>query len=700
MVPRVHRLDIQGLRAVAVLTVVADHAGIGLLSGGYVGVDVFFVLSGFLITSLLVREAERTERISLSDFYARRARRILPAATLVLVVTLLVSAATVSYLRLERIAVDAGWSAAFLANVHFSRLGTDYFAEGQAVSPVQHYWSLAVEEQFYLLWPVLLVLALAVVRRRGGSASDRRVWSAVAGVVALISVASFLWSVHLLTVDRTTAYFSSPGRAWELGVGALLAVLAPRMPALRRTWRGALAGLGLLGIAVAVLAYDAETAFPGPAALLPVLGTAAVVAAGLGTDAVGPARILTVRPMTWLGDRSYSWYLWHWPVLVLWAEVAPAGRVGWLETTGLVVLSLLLAVASFHLVEDPLRRHRWLAAERVRALSLWPTAVALVAMAVLAAQMVGVERYEARLATRVAAMQEQGVDAPAGESVASRRPQPVRDQLAASLQAAEERAPVAFALTDLSQLDDLVHDRWNDVYDCGAGTRTARVEECPVGDAAAERTMVVLGDSHVGQWLPALDAIGADEGYRVLPLIKYGCTPFEVDLETGGRPYAECAEFRTWAGDRVRALDPEMLVIGTRVLQGNMTVPKAERLEAWRTGVDSSLSTLVPLAGRTIVIGDVPGLRRDPLECVSDAEATMRSCTSRTFPRIADGNAVMRRQARVHDATYVETADLACLEQQCTAVAAGRMVYVDQEHLSRTWVRHVTPHVRVRMGIA
>lgn len=694
-----HRLDIQGLRAVAVLTVVADHAGIGPLSGGYVGVDVFFVLSGFLITALLVREAERTERISLADFYARRARRILPAATLVLVLTLLVSSATVAYVRLERIATDVSWSAAFLANVRFSRLGTDYFAEGQAVSPVQHYWSLAVEEQFYLLWPVLIVLVLAVVRRRGGSASDARVRATVAAAIALISVASFAWSLHLLGQDRTTAYFSSPGRAWELGVGALLAVLAPRMPALRRSWRGVVAGAGLLAIAVAVLAYDAETAFPGPAALLPVLGTAAVIAAGIGSDAVGPARILTVRPMTWLGDRSYSWYLWHWPVLVLWFEIAPAGRVGWVETTGLVVLSLLLATASYHLVEDPLRRHRWLAGQRIRALSLWPTAVALVTMAVLAAQMVGVERYEARLATRIVAMRAQGVEPPAEEPDAPRRLQPVRAQLAASLAAAEERAPVAFALTDLAQLDALEHDRWNDVYDCGAGTRTAQVEDCPVGDEDGARTMVVLGDSHAGQWLPALDEIGREQGYRVLPLIKYGCTPFDVDLETGGRSYGECAAFRGWAAERLREADPEVLVIGTRVLQGNMTAPKPERLETWRAGVDSTLDDLAPVADRTVVLGDVPGLRLDPIECISDAEATMASCTSRTFPRIADGNAVMRRQARRHDVTYVETSDLACLEQQCTAVAAGRMVYVDQEHLSRTWVRHVAPHLRARMDL-
>ncbi|WP_141014897.1 acyltransferase family protein [Nocardioides sambongensis] len=242
------RLDIQGLRAIAVLTVVADHAGVGPLSGGFVGVDVFFVLSGFLITSLLVREADRSGRISLLGFYARRARRILPAATLVLVATLAFAAATLSYLRVERIATDVGWSAVFLANVHFSRLGTDYFAEGLPPSPVQHYWSLAVEEQFYLVWPPLLMLVLWLTGRRAaeraGAGERRRIEGPVAIVVAVLGVASFAWSVHLLGDNQTAAYFSSLGRAWELAVGALLAVLAARLERMPTALRWVLSGAG------------------------------------------------------------------------------------------------------------------------------------------------------------------------------------------------------------------------------------------------------------------------------------------------------------------------------------------------------------------------------------------------------------------------------------------------------------------------
>ncbi|TYL55387.1 acyltransferase [Nocardioides sp. BGMRC 2183] len=679
------RLDIQGLRAIAVLTVVADHAGIGLLSGGFIGVDVFFVLSGFLITSLLVKEADREGRISLLGFYARRARRILPAATVVLLAILAFAAATLSYLRVERIATDVGWAAVFLANIRFADLGTDYFAEGLPPSPVQHYWSLAVEEQFYLVWPPLLMLVLWLAGRRTARRLGTRPVAAVAAVVAALGVASFAWSVHLLGDNQTAAYFSSLGRAWELAVGALLAVVASRFERMPTTLRWVLSGGGLAAIMVAAVGYDASTSFPGPAALLPVLGTAAVLAAGIGVDAVGPARVLTVRPLTWIGDLSYSWYLWHWPVLVLW-EAQAVGPVGWLETTALVGLSLLLAIGSYHLIENPVRRNRWVAARQRRALALWPLALGMVVAGMFASQAVA----EQRLAERLDANAE-FLDLRDGDLG-------VRQELRASIVAADEADTVPFPLTDLDMVSELEQDLWNVSFGCNAQQPRSSVELCPIGDSEAERTAVVIGDSHMGQWLPALDELGAEHGYRVVPLIKFGCSPFAVDITWGGRDYHECTDFRAWATEQVAELEPEVVVVGSRGLQRNMTVPAEERAAAWTEGVTETVRTLEELTDEVVVIGDVPPLGVDPIECVTDASATMATCTTAAEERVLEANRLTEAAARELGVRYVDVADLVCVGGRCPAVAGGLMVYANDDHLSRTWVRHVTPKVAERLG--
>ncbi|MDN5895385.1 MAG: acyltransferase, partial [Nocardioides sp.] len=213
---RPKREDIQGLRALAVLLVVAAHSGVPGVAGGFVGVDVFFVLSGFLITGLLIGEGERFEKISLAGFYSRRARRILPAATLVLIATIAFTAVWEATADLEVVVTDAIWSAVFLANVHFAVIGTNY-SDGEAPSAMQHYWSLGVEEQFYLVWPLLFIALLALKARR------RHLVLAVAGVWLL----SLAWSVWTTTDSPITAYFSSPARAYELATGALVAVAAP-----------------------------------------------------------------------------------------------------------------------------------------------------------------------------------------------------------------------------------------------------------------------------------------------------------------------------------------------------------------------------------------------------------------------------------------------------------------------------------------
>jgi len=275
------RLDIQGLRAIAVMLVVLCHAGMPLFAGGYVGVDVFFVISGFLITGWLVRRVEQEGRVPFAAFYAARARRILPAAALVLVVTAIASRFFLNYVRALSALHDCVWATFFAANVRFARVGTDYFSQTDPSSPVQQFWTLAVEEQLYLAWPALLAIVLLGVRRlRGGSALAPQNRALVIAVVGGLVGASFAWSCWLTSHEQTLAYFSTLTRGWELGVGALLALAAPSVGPRAARRHDLLVPLGLGGIAISTLAYSATTPFPGYAALLPVASTAMILPLG------------------------------------------------------------------------------------------------------------------------------------------------------------------------------------------------------------------------------------------------------------------------------------------------------------------------------------------------------------------------------------------------------------------------------------
>ncbi len=416
-----------------------------------------------------------------------------------------------------------------------------------------------------------------------------------------------------------------------------------------------------------------------------MLGTAAVIAAGIGVDAVGPSKVLTTRPLTWIGDLSYSWYLWHWPVLVLWAAQAE-GPVGWLETSALVGVSLLLAMASYHLVENPIRHNRWVAARQRRALALWPAAIGVVLLGMFGSQAVAEQRLDERLDANA-----QYLDLRDGDL-------PVRHELRDSVAAAEEGEPVPFPLTDLDMVPELETDLWNYSYACNAQQSWTQVRLCPVGDPEADRTAVVVGDSHMGQWLPAFDELGAEHGYRVVPLIKFGCSPFAVEITWGGRDYHECSDFRGWVADQVAEIRPDVVLIGSRGLQRNMTVPVADRPAAWSSGVRETVATFEESAGEVVLVGDVPPLDVDPIECVTDAAATMASCIADAEARVVQANELTEEVAADLGVRYVAVADLACVEGRCPAVAGGLMVYANDDHLSRTWVRHVTPEVGERLG--
>jgi peptidoglycan/LPS O-acetylase OafA/YrhL len=329
---REFRPDIEGLRAVAVVAVVLFHADVPGIGGGYVGVDVFFVISGFLITGLLWREVSTTGTVRLRRFYGARARRLLPASATVGVITMIASAILLPPLQARSVFGDGITSALYVGNYWFILQAVDYFAASLPQSPFQHYWSLGVEEQFYLVWPALIIGTAWLIRRvRRRTKTDAiSSQSPYLVVLALVAVISFALSLAATYVAPSAAFFSLPTRAWQLGVGGLVALTAGQWRRLPATAAAIAGWAGLALILLACTLFEPTTIYPGIAALLPVLGAALVIGAGCATPSQGCGRALGLPPMRAVGRVSYSWYLWHWPVLVLAPALLghPLGLVG------------------------------------------------------------------------------------------------------------------------------------------------------------------------------------------------------------------------------------------------------------------------------------------------------------------------------------------------------------------------------------
>ena len=645
-----YRPDVQGLRAVAVLLVVAGHV-LGVPQGGYVGVDVFFVVSGFLITGLLVREHARTGRVDLRAFFARRVRRLLPAALLVLAATNLASWLVVPGERAGQVLRDSVWGLG-LANVHFAALGTDYSDASRPPSPVLHLWSLAVEEQFYLVWPLLLLGLLSVLGRR-----------AALGVAALVA-ASFAWSVLSTAATPAAAYFSTPARAWELGAGALLALVVRRQ--VPRAW---LSRTGLALVAVAALAFDERTAFPGWAAALPVLGTVLVLLGG------APLGVLVHPVSAYVGRLSYSLYLWHWPVLVLATALI---RPGPGRTAAVLALAAALSVLSLHLVEEPVRRSGWLRRSTTHRRAA-RTAVALTAGASL---LVG--------GWVVPGLALRSPERPPVEAVA----RPVVSDLPALVSSSV--APAAWPALDLplASISRTGAPEW--LVDRCDNVNAGNVDRCRYGDLTAPRTAVVVGDSLATSWLPALRALLDPREWSVQVLTRNQCPLPRTGFwrERPAERFTACDEHKDWAFARIRDLRPDLVLASnsTTMLDHQTGQPSGDaRFAPWRAGMTRTLEDLVPYAGRVVLLSPPPRagnlqscvtrLSR-PVDCTTDVPADWRDL--RTAERAAASTA---------GAEHVDVEALFCAAGRCPAVVGTTPVYTDGRHLTAAYARRLAPQL-------
>jgi peptidoglycan/LPS O-acetylase OafA/YrhL len=681
------RAELEGLRAVAVLAVVLYHAGVPFLPGGYVGVDVFFVLSGFLITGLMLSELATTGTLSLRRFYARRVRRLLPAAVLVLTATAAAGTLALPATLRATVAGDIMSAGLYVSNWRFAAQATDYLDDSAVPSPVLHYWSLGIEEQFYVLWPLVILLCLVLLRRgrRPGLALRSLLGWAIAGIAAV----SLLGGAALTSTNESLAFFGTFTRIWELALGAVVAVIGVRVVTLTFAARAVLGWAGLLMVGWAILRYDDGVAYPGWAALLPVLGTAAVVAGctarpGQGAGP-GPVRLLSTPVMRHFGRISYSWYLWHWPLLIL-PAVALDHALSWWQAGLAVAVSYLLAVGSYRLVETPLRFAPALQTTR-RSLLL---GVVLTVAAVLAA--VGLARSGDDSADRTGVVDN-------------------TEQVAAGVFAAApdvtvdvERGTVSTPRKLTPSVAEAPTDNFRELYDrgCQADFSSVDVVGCEMGKASAGKTMVVFGDSHAAAWAPALDMVAVDRGWRMIPMTKAGCPAadfpvFNPNLE---RAYPECTQWQANALARIRSLQPDLVVVANRAdyhlaSPDGESVRTADSAQGVADGTARMLQQLRALGTRVVFLRDPPKPGFDVPTCVSKHRDDYAACDLPRAKVVERNDPLLAAAHGVEGVQVIDLTETVCPSSAatCPVVQGNILVYRDTNHLTATYARSLAPEL-------
>jgi peptidoglycan/LPS O-acetylase OafA/YrhL len=667
---RQFRPDIQGLRAVAVLLVVLYHAGLHGLRGGYVGVDVFFVISGFVITGLLLRERARSHKTSLLSFYGRRSRRIIPAATLAITVTVIAVYAILGAAYGYPTAIDARWTAVFLANFHFAQTGTGYLAAQQPPSPLLNFWSLAVEEQFYLIYP-LLFLVLASVRTR---------WSQQAKLVVglgVVIVVSFGLSVAQTATNPTVAYYSPLTRAWELALGALLAVGTNWLLKIPRPIGAAMTWLGLVAIIFAAVDFNATTEFPGSLAAVPVLGACLVIAGRTNGARWAAESVLGTAPAQWFGKLSYSIYIWHWPILVIAADAAGRSSLPFSRNIVWLLVALGAAACSYYLVETPIRRASF---GRSRGSASWAP-IGLGVLLIIVS--LGVATSELHFTS--------------SQSPATFDPR----QLPAPASSESEVLQVVKAATSITSVPDNLTPPLADVSSdfgglegsCFPLANVTTVPSCTFGDTHGTHTMVLYGDSHANMWFYAMNQIATDYHWKLVLLSKGWCpanmlpygTPPNTDEPNG--IYVECAQWHQFALRRIRQLQPDLVV----VTQEPFSEPGGGDYTAaqWEHGMVKTLQQIAVPARRILVLGNIPSFSISPPVCLLGHTTDVQACSSPLPQYLTQTNAAELKAAKRVGARYVSVIPWFC-STTCTTVIGRYEVYYDDYHITLAYSAYLT----------
>ncbi|MDQ2667804.1 MAG: acyltransferase [Gemmatimonadota bacterium] len=627
-----------------ILLVVLFHAGVSWAAGGFIGVDVFFVISGFFITGVLLREHENDGRIDIARFYGQRALRLAPAFLVVLLATL--AAVMGLYAPIDRapIFASARSIAFYSGNAEFVRNTVDYFSAGE--NPLLHTWSLAVEEQFYLVWPLLIIVVLWLVRARtrddyvGGVRAERKWLISGIALAALVSLAT---AIALTENSQPVAFFSLSTRIWEFALGALVAILLGDDETLGAAAGTGLQFAGLVAIGCGVVAYDRATPYPGIAALAPALGAVALLVGGARAPEGIVTRALSARWLQWLGRMSYAWYLWHWPLVGVGGTLDPrlgvAGKLAWSAA------ALVLAWVTYHAIERPARDGR------LRIPTHWLPLASLGASAVVAL----VAQGALRVAERDVARPDQRAFAAARE-------------------------------------DHMTHDCWATTVDEPKGA-------CEFGDINSSTTIALLGDSHAEHWLGGLDRAGRANGWKIVAMVKGGCPvadmPTYMHLRLK-RYYTECTRYREAMVQRIIAQRPSAIILSSwdhYIPADGVDADWQVTPEMWRTGLRRTYERLVATGIPVVVIRGTPRTWFDVPACLSRRAASLPMAGECTYERSRSLSPVALRAqndaARGLPIRFVDMNDAICSTPRCSVVRNGVVVFTDDNHLTASFSKSV-----------
>ncbi|WP_395449360.1 acyltransferase family protein [Aminobacter sp. UC22_36] len=612
---------------------VAFHFGMSDLPGGFIGVDIFFVISGYLITRHLMQEIGRSGTVDLWRFYGRRARRLLPASLLVIAATLVAGYFILAPSEQQLYAKGALFASSYVINLWLLRWSFEYFAADTASNPFLHFWSLSVEEQFYLLWPAFLLL---VVWLRPGA----RGIAFMLGVVAMVSFGASAW---MTSVSQPWAFYFSPLRAWEFAVGGLVSLGVAERWASGFRLSPVMGWIGIASIATAYLTVSETDPFPGFIALLPVAGTAMLLLSGARQSPVGPAALLSLPPFQWTGKLSYSLYLWHWPVIVyatiLWPDLALTGRLACLLAT--VALSYL----SYRFVENPVRSNGWLSAGAVRSLGL------------------------AAVLTSVGVTLSYGVSLLAARSV-----DPNQKLIAES----------AARYSSARQIDT----------NCVASLEQTKPRSCRLGASQPQKTIVLFGDSHADHWSTPLAKIAETNNWRLVTYLKSSCSVAAVPTWNVRlmRAYSECDAWRQAAIKEIASLQPDAVIVSqfSYSYVENDVNGELEHLvsrDVWADGLRASLAALHKTGAEVVLLRDVPVHKSYLDRCVARSLWQGRSAAVCDTPR---QEAIDERVSETEQAAtsglpgvrYVDLTELFCNETTCPAMIDGKLTFRDRHHIA------------------
>lgn len=642
-----YRSDIEGLRAVAILLVVAAHARLSHLAGGFVGVDVFFVLSGYLITGLLIQEIHATGRLDLRLFYARRLRRLLPGLLLMLFGACVLGRMLLAPdQRMDQAGAAAG-AALWLSNFVFAFGNMDYFGASADSNLFLHTWSLGVEEQFYLVWPLLLVFIAGARQGRGHLLRPTKAILAMSFVLVLSLALSALWMRH----QPLLAFYMMPSRAWQFALGALVFLLfgSPAASATLARYRTArplhaIGWIGLVAILGAAMLIDGRTPYPGVWALCPSLGAAAVLASGAHAPNRAVGRLLSLQPMQAIGRVSYAWYLWHWPILLLGATVLDMHSVT--TRMALVGLSLVLAAVSYHVVEKPIRTHAGLLKRPGIAIA------AALALMIL------------------------------GNALALRWHNAARRYMASAEMQRFEKARVDGPAIYFQGCDEWYF--------------SDRVKLCTYGADDAAHTAMAIGDSVALQWFPAYAKLFVKPGWRLIVATKSSCPMVDEPFYYAriGREFSECDRWRDALLTQIATLRPDVVILGS-------TYTSAFSREQWTSGTSRVLDRLAPASGQVFIMRSTPVLAFNGPSCLEPRSALYKAlsphaaCTSPAHN--ADSDNVFRwlgfAAQRFANVKMLDMTAAICPDGICHAERDGLIVFRDTQHLTATYAATLAPQL-------